>query len=137
MAVPGPITSAMSSGCHHLLRERPATVVVTRAEEVIEQCGHLGELADPLTGASRPRDALGPVVSRVFDAVPVRTGRPVDRIATVCGLRPEHVQASLVALADLGLVERADTGWRMSRLGRAQRSAGVDAAAAELPLDWL
>lgn len=35
MAVPGPVTSAMSAGCHHLIREQGATLV-TSAADVIE-----------------------------------------------------------------------------------------------------
>jgi DNA processing protein len=35
MAVPGPITSATSAGCHHLLRHADATLV-TSTDDVIE-----------------------------------------------------------------------------------------------------
>ena len=50
-----------------LLRERPETVLVTRAAEVIEQCGHMGELAELERGPASTRDALGPMVARVFE----------------------------------------------------------------------
>ncbi|MBO0877729.1 MAG: DNA-processing protein DprA, partial [Pseudonocardia sp.] len=41
MAVPGPVTSALSVGCHRLLRE-PGTIAVTSAEEVVEEVGRIG-----------------------------------------------------------------------------------------------
>lgn len=136
MVVPGPVTSAMSDGCHVALREVVGSVLVTRAEEVIEQCGHLGELADPLSGPVRPRDRLGPLVRRVFDAVPVMRAAPVERIAVTACLRPDAVEPSLAALRALGLVERTDEGWRMSRAGRDERHAETRRDRA-LPLDWL
>jgi DNA processing protein len=41
MAVPGPVTSASSMGCHLLIREEQA-VLVTRAAEVVEAVGRIG-----------------------------------------------------------------------------------------------
>lgn len=124
MVVPGPVTSAMSGGCHVALREVVGSVLVTRAAEVIEQCGHLGELADPLAAPPSPRDSLGPLVRRVFDAVPVMRPAPVERIAATAGVRTQVVEPALAALRALGLVEHAeDAGWRMSRTGRDERHA--------------
>jgi DNA processing protein len=42
-AVPGPVTSAASAGCHALLRN--GAQLVTRASEVVELVGRIGELA--------------------------------------------------------------------------------------------
>jgi DNA processing protein len=135
MAVPGPVTSSMSAGCHLLLRERPGAVLVTRAAEVVEQCGHLGELAEPLRGPMTARDALGPLVSRVFDAVPVRRTAALERIAAVAGVRPEVARASLAALVEQGLVSSEPTGWRMSAAGRDQRGHRRSPADDQLALD--
>ena len=136
MVVPGPVTSAMSDGCHVALREVVGSVLVTRTEEVIEQCGHLGELADPLAAPTRPRDRLGPLVRRVFDAVPVMRPAPADRIAVTACVRPDVVEPALAALRALGLVERTSDGWRMSRSGRDERHA-EGRPDRVLPLDWL
>lgn len=136
MVVPGPVTSAMSVGCHAALRDVPESVVVTRAAEVVEQCGSLGELADPLTPPPRPRDSLGPLVRRVFDAVPVNRAAPADRIALTAGMRLEVVEPALAALHALGLAERSGDGWRMSRTGRAERHGSRPPDTA-LPLAWL
>jgi DNA processing protein len=136
MAVPGPITSQLSVGCHRILREVPGSVLVTRAEEIIEQCGHLGELADPVSGPMRPRDRLGPLVRRVFDAVPVNHGSTVAKIAVVAGVSPTAVEPSLAALAAQGLVERVASGWRMSRAGKEERRADGHPDI-PLPLAWM
>jgi DNA processing protein len=135
MVVPGPITSATSAGCHQLLRERPDAVVVTRVEEIIEQCGHLGELASPLTGPSTVRDALGPTVARVFEGVPVRRASTAPAIAATVGVSVDVAAAALAALASGGLVEQIDGRWAMTTAGRADRTARRLPAPAELPFD--
>ena len=54
MAVPGPVTSAMSVGCHDLLRTTE-THLVTTAAEVAEVIGPLGD--DPAPNRSRTTPA--------------------------------------------------------------------------------
>jgi DNA processing protein len=134
MAVPGPISSITSAGCHQLLRDRPDTVLVTKVDEVLEQVGPLGRFAERVSGPVRRRDLLGPVVSRVFEAVPMTRAAPLDRIAVTAGLRIDAVAPALAALAAAGLVAQTDRGWCMTSLGRDERFA--DAGAAELPLGW-
>jgi DNA processing protein len=135
MAVPGPVTSSTSVGCHQLLRDRPDTVLVTRAAEVIEQVGAMGEFADRASGPIRRRDLLGPTVSRVLDAVPVTRQQPLARIATTAGMRPDAVAAALAALAVHGLVEEREGAWAMTTLGRKERRSDQQPVE-ELPLDW-
>jgi len=134
MAVPGPISSTTSAGCHQLLRDRPDTVLVTKVDEILEQVGEMGQFADRVTGPVRRRDLLGPAVSRVLDAVPVIRAAPVARIAATAGMREDAVAAALAALAVNGLVEADSDGWRMTRLGRDERRA--DSGPEELPLGW-
>lgn len=136
MAVPGPVTSSLSAGCHQLLRDRPDTVLVTKTDEVIEQVGALGEFAERVSGPVRRRDLLGPTVSRVLDAVPVRNRAPVARIAMTAGMRVDAVEAALAALAVHGLVEARDGAWGMTTLGRSERRADSAAGGEELPLGW-
>jgi DNA processing protein len=121
MAVPGPVTSAVSAGCHQLLRDRPDTVVVTRVEEIVEQCGHMGELAAPLSSPPTARDLLGPTVRRVFEGVPVRGAVTIDKIAATAGVAPAAAGASLAALAQLGLAEERAGLWTMTSAGRHER----------------
>ncbi|HWB68167.1 MAG TPA: DNA-processing protein DprA [Mycobacteriales bacterium] len=137
MVVPGPVTSTLSAGCHQLLRDRPDAVLVTKADEVIEQIGPLGAFAERVSGPVRRRDLLGPAVSRVLDAVPVMRPVAAAKIAVTAGMRADAVAAALAALAVHGLVEQSDWGWRMTKLGRAERRHQPDRRDEELPLAWL
>ena len=82
-AVPGPVTSMASAGCHRLLREGVA-VCVTDAAEVRELAGVIGSglvaAADAARSAdgraARRQDALDPVSLRVLDALSRRV--PTD-----------------------------------------------------------
>jgi DNA processing protein len=138
MAVPGPITSSLSAGCHQLLRDRPDTVLVTKTDEVIEQVGALGEFAERVSGPILRRDLLGPAVSRVLDAVPIAKRAPLERIAVTAGMRVDAVAAALAALAVHGLVTAEDGDWGMTSLGRRERRAesGSGSGGEELPLGW-
>jgi DNA processing protein len=136
MAVPGPVTSTLSAGCHQLLRDRPDTVLVTKTDEVIEQVGSLGEFAERVSGPVRRRDLLGPAVSRVLDAVPVAKRASVERIATTAGMRVDAVEAALAALAVHGLVDASDGAWGMTALGRGEHRTGPVTSGEELPLGW-
>jgi len=114
MAVPGPVTSALSVGCHRLLRE-PGTIAVTRAEEVLEEVGRIGlDLAPAVQQAVpvRATDGLAGPVLRVHEALSDRAVRDASRLSVESGLPLEMVRAALAALARAGLVERVDGGWR-------------------------
>ena len=121
MVVPGPVTSAMSVGCHELLREQPAddglpVRLVASAAHVIEEVGRLGEdLADAPERPSDPRDGLSDVAVRVLDACPVRAGVSPERLATVAGCEVLDVLRVLPALELAELVEWTGEGWRLAR----------------------
>src|SRR4051795_6764302 len=69
MVVPGPVTSAMSVGCHELLRtEDMRAVLVAGAAHVIEAVGSIGaDLADPPERPVTARDGLSDLAVRVLD----------------------------------------------------------------------
>jgi DNA processing protein len=117
MAVPGPVTSAMSAGCHHEVRDLGA-VLVTHAGEIVEQVGSLADgLAQlPLPEAvdARPEDLLDPVALRVLEAVPVRRPSPPVKLASVCGLSLDLVLQRIRQLELLGLVEAGSGGYRLA-----------------------
>ena len=102
-AVPGPVTSGSSTGCHRLLREYGA-VLVERAEHVVE-------LVDGPSDDAVPLDALTSDEVRVLDALSTRASRSVDELAVRTGMAPRDVTASL-ALLELSsrAVERGG-GW--------------------------
>ena len=116
MAVPGPVTSAMSTGCHDLLRN--GAMCVTRPAEVLEQVGGLGvDAAEPLRGPTTVRDGLSDTVRRVLDAVPVRGGAGEAVLARDAGVSTLVVQQVLPPLLTHGLVQRTSQGWRLTPLG--------------------
>ena len=139
MAVPGPVTSDLSAGCHHIIREWQGTLV-TSAAEVIEHLSPVGATLEHRRGPVRPRrrrcvarrppgrpadgggarpaldlDAMDLETTQVLDAMPARGAMAATRIAQRAGLAPTTAVRCLAALATSGFVERCDEGWRLSR----------------------
>jgi DNA processing protein len=117
MVVPGPVTSAMSVGCHELLRDAElGAVLVGTAAHVAEAVGRLGEdLAEPPARPVDRRDGLSDVAVRVLDACPVRNGVSPERLAATAGCDVLDVLRVLPALELADLVECTGTGWRIAR----------------------
>lgn len=136
MAVPGPVTSDLSAGCHSIIRNWQATLV-TSAPEVIE--GLTGTKPDcpgpaaprlpvpddvpvarsprdQVTAEDRARATLDADATAVLDALPARGRLSTDEIAVRAGLHPRVVLASLAILRVHGLAERVDGGWRLRRV---------------------
>ncbi len=116
MAVPGPVTSPQSAGCHEAIREWGA-VCVTGAKDVMELLEFSGDEPPPgqRRGPVLARDLLGPVDARVLEAVPARAGRGPARIAIAAGVDFDTVMRCLGGLAAAGFVERCERGWRLRR----------------------
>ncbi|WP_431868261.1 DNA-processing protein DprA [Nocardiopsis eucommiae] len=111
MAVPGPVTSAMSVGCHRLLREGRANCV-TRADDVVELIVPLGEAVPGQAGPLVPEAELDRETARVLSAV-TRRGVGTAVVATNSTGNLEHTIRALGMLAAAGLVERCEAGWRL------------------------
>lgn len=111
-AVPGPVTSAASAGCHRLLREGKA-VCVTDWAEVRELVGPL-EPAPEQTAPLAPQDGLDPAGRLTLDALPVRRAAGVDSIARTAGLSVPETLAALGTLELRGLARRDGDAWRLS-----------------------
>ncbi|MBM7410555.1 DNA processing protein [Clavibacter michiganensis] len=132
-AVPGPVTSVSSSGCHRLLRESQA-VCITSADDVMELLpGWVGARShvpgsDPRgaplrAGPGRPvpgRDVVAeqapagpsdPRIVRVLDALAVRRGRDTADVAARAGLGVAETSSVLGMLELEGQVARPDGGW--------------------------
>ncbi|BBX44033.1 DNA-processing protein DprA [Mycobacterium cookii] len=118
-AVPGPVTSSASTGCHTLLRA--GAEVVTRAEDIVELVGRIGELAPEPPHPATPLDGLDHDERRVFEALPGRGVATVDEIAVAAALQPPRVLAQLAMLEIAGLAERHDGCWRIVRKRRQPR----------------
>ncbi len=110
MAVPGPVTSLMSVGCHRLFREERATCV-TRADEVAELIVPLGEADPEETGPLEVPADLDRATARVLAAVTRQGAGPATVAANSIG-DMEGTMRALGMLAAAGLVERCGSGWR-------------------------
>lgn len=119
MAVPGPVTSAMSVGCHVELRQLE-TRLVTTASEIIEEVGRIGEDLAPMPrGADRPHDALDPLSYRILDAVLPRKPRSAEQIAAAAGVSAREARRTLPFLLAGGFVVASEGAYRL-----AARTAG-------------
>ncbi|TFB58700.1 hypothetical protein E3N86_13390 [Cryobacterium sp. Hz7] len=117
-AVPGPVTSPTSAGCHRLIREYDA-VCVSTAAEMAELVGErmLGLTLDlpPADGDTAGFGGRTSEQVRVFDALSTRAARSVTDIARRAGLSMSTVQGSLGALDLEGVVREKETGWVRGR----------------------
>ena len=108
-AVPGPVTSASSAGCHRLLRETPA-VCVTSVEEMIE-------LVRPGFGAGieahiENAQSIHPFAIRVLDALSGKAYRTPEALAASAGLSVPETTAVL-GLLDMNRLAHEHSGaWR-------------------------
>lgn len=112
-AVPGPVTSSSSMGCHMLLRN--GAELVTRAEEVVELVGRAGEFADEEPRPTGPLDRLSDAEKQVYEALPARGASSADEIAVASGLPATGVLGPLAMLEIAGLVSREDGCWKLVR----------------------
>jgi len=107
-AVPGPVTSASSAGCHRLLREYDARCVTTTAE--------IRELWGDGPPGTSPGRGTDPDQSRVLDAMSSRDARAAAELSRRSGLAPERVNALLGLLELEGAVRRVEGGWQRARV---------------------
>jgi DNA processing protein len=112
-AVPGPVTSSVSVGCHALLRG--GAHVITRPEDIVELIGRMGEFAPDEQRPVSALDGLADTEKQVYDALPGRGARTADEIAVAAGLPPTQVLGPLAVLELCGLVLRRDGKWRLAR----------------------
>jgi DNA processing protein len=118
MVVPGPITSAMSVGCHDLLRREDydALLVGSVAEVAAVVAGISEDAGDATSRASGRRellDQLDPIAARVFDGLPARGWRTEDEVSARSGVAVRDVLRALPALRSAGLIESAEQGHRI------------------------
>lgn len=110
-AVPGPVTSATSVGCHRMIADQLATLV-TDVPGVVALAAPDGG-GDPGRGRSRPTDDLTPEQKRVHDAIPARGAITIDEITFSAGLDIATVRAALALMEIGGHIVGSDGGWRL------------------------
>ncbi|WP_199280353.1 DNA-processing protein DprA [Salinibacterium sp. CAN_S4] len=114
-AVPGPVTSAASAGCHKLIRDSLVTCV-TSAEEMAELApldAHITRAGDePASPRGDTSSASrNPTTARVVDALSSRSPRQASDIATRSGLSIGDVRAELGRMLLDGAVREGERGW--------------------------
>lgn len=120
-AVPGPVTSPASAGCHRLLREYDAVCVVDAAQ--MAELSAVGATDRPRADASPseagegaahstpPESEPSPEGLRVLDAMSTRSPRSVDDIARRAGLPATTVMGVLAVLDIDDIVRFRGNGW--------------------------
>lgn len=122
LAVPGPVTSPASAGCHELIRDA-AAVLVTDAADVVDAVGDLGaDAAEERRGETRPEDALDPTTLRVLESLSLRRWLAPDAVGAAAGLDAPTVLRGLALLAGAGLAHNRGGAWR--RAPRGEVAAG-------------
>ena len=118
MAVPGPVTSAMSVGCHLLLADRFAQLV-TGAGDVLTALGRAGAESGrtapssvPGADPTHPTDGLDLITARVYDSLPTFEAATVEALVVESGLPATDVLGSLAVLEIHGLTLKEGTLWR-------------------------
>jgi len=122
MAVPGPVTSAVSFTPHRLIREGEA-VLVTGAADVRELLGPLGRHCPRPRSERRPTDDMTPDELAVYEAVPARRGLAAGEIALKAGVTVPVALGMLDHLADQELiVQTPRMEWTLAPRRRADAS---------------
>ena len=119
-AVPGPVTSMSSVGCHRLLRK--GAVCITDTDDALELLTPLGTVDADAAKEQDPRlvgdgllDGLDPAASVVLDAMPARASATTEAITRSSGLSSKETTAALGVLELMGKAERTSAGWRRRR----------------------
>lgn len=111
-AVPGPVTSPASAGCHRLLREFDARCV-TNAAEMAELLawGDAMPAAEPLSVLGSHSTEPSAEQTRVLDALSTRSPRDANELAQRSGLAIGTVLAALGEFDTNGRAIEKERGW--------------------------
>ncbi len=126
-AVPGPIHSAASAGCHQLIRDGLAQLI-TGTEDTVQlwrESAGFGwcspelqiDIPESVTDSQRSDHARvatehSDAARRIFDALRPRSTKTPEALAVHAGMSMREVRAALVELELSGWAVQHDTGWR-------------------------
>jgi DNA processing protein len=116
-AVPGPVTSAASAGCHRLIREFDA-LCVTNPDEMLElmpvrdaSLFAEGDVLSTRDGGANAGASNNSQELRVLDALSDRSPRTIDDVARRAGLGIAETQSVLGMLGLEGTANARERGW--------------------------
>lgn len=101
-AIPGPINSTRTAGCHRLIKERRAELISTPAD--------LEELLGLTVKALPNEPQLSGLQTRALDSFG-SFEQGVERVAQISGMTLNEAGFTLDSLAGLGLVVQTSNGW--------------------------
>ncbi len=131
LAVPGPVTSVTSAGCHRMVRDGEALLVGSAAEvRGLLELGGDAAVAEGSGGVARADrgdarllpDGLGDRERRVLDALPARAPLDLEALVRASGLAGPDVLAAVGILVARGRVDEHARGWRLARGDGAPRA---------------
>lgn len=124
-AVPGPVTSATSVGCHRMIADGVAALTVDAAQ-VAEAAGPIGALAPTPHAPERVTDPLTADQRRVYDGFPARGPISVEELSVEAGLPIRTVLAAVAMLEVADLIVAEGRRWRLVpvRPARPDRGSG-------------
>jgi len=112
-AVPGPVTSMMSGGCHNLIREEGA-VCVTDPAEVAELVGTIGRDLAPEKKAEEQTlfDTLNDDEAAIAEALPLRQAVSLESVARTAARSLDQTMATLAKLEMRDIACRDGSLWK-------------------------
>lgn len=112
-AVPGPVASTVSAGCHRLLRDRGA-VCVTTPDDVVELVSPVGQVVPTVPATPVRRfDGLEPEELRIAECLPRRGSAELEDLAREAGVDLGAAHGVLGRLELAGIAVRKGTGFRL------------------------
>lgn len=110
-ALPGPVTSALSLGCHDLIRQGRASLATGWAD-IARDIGPIVPDPDPHRPGSRPTDLLDETAAQVHEALPTYERTTVGAIARQAALPVPQVLSALGRLQLAGMAAGETGMWR-------------------------
>lgn len=117
-AVPGPVTSPSSAGCHRLLRETPTQLVIDSADVMELVAGGSPAVSQGRVSEIRaargesPTDGLSQREKLLYDALPLRRATTTEKLCEVAGLPVPQVLAGMTQLQRHGLATGVAGRWK-------------------------
>jgi len=114
LAVPGPVTSAMSATPHRLIRSGEA-ILATCPDDVLAVLAPIDSTVPDYPRAPETLfDALTDTQKKVADALPARRGIGLDELSILTGESAPSLQICLTHLTQMNLAQEASPGmWKL------------------------
>lgn len=107
-AVPGPVTSPSSAGCHRIMREADA-ICVTSADDIAQLVASDDAQEPDLL------ELLLPTQRRLIEALSKRSSRQVSELEQRTGMSAQQIRALLAQLEVEGVVRNPGSGWLLAK----------------------